>query len=193
MNFLFLIATAFSLAMPKPNHSELAVGAQQMLTEATYDVALEKVGKSKKYVLKEPDFQCTFPGEPTKSSKDVPTDIGSIEMTSFMYEQNSSYVMMVAVSDYPEAFIAESNSTDLLTGGRDGAIESLGIEAMSSETWGEVDGHKSLEFTADNDYYFLHYKMILRGNRLYQVAILRDDQAPDPKDVKKFIGSFKFK
>lgn len=140
---------------------------------------------------KEGNFKVIFPGAPQVSTDDVPTDIGTIKMKSFMYEKSALEAYMVAYSDYPAEMVEVSNADDLLQGGKNGALSSFGIEKAEEEEDIKINGHPGKYFKANNNQYYVVYKMYMVGNRLYQIAILRDGAYPDKKEAKSFLNSFK--
>ncbi len=135
-------------------------------------------------------FKIFFQGAPTISDETVPTEVGNIEMKTFMYEKSITEAFMVAYSDYPSALIELSDPQTLLQGGKDGALGSLGISTLDEEREIELDGNPGLYFKGNNSSYYVVYEVYLVDNRLYQVAILRDGSYPSQEDVDSFIGTF---
>lgn len=136
------------------------------------------------------NFTIIFPGEPTASSQAVPTDVGDIQMSSYMYEKSSKEVYMVAYSDYPKKYVDGSNPEELLEGGKSGAMESLGILSTEIEEKIAIDGNPGLFFQANNGSYYVAYEMYLVDNRLYQIAILREGSYPPQSDIDLFTKTF---
>lgn len=149
------------------------------------------VGGSESYTSKEGRFSVKFEGKPKVSNETVDTELGPIGMGIFMYEKSPSEVYMVTYSDYPPDQIEGATAELLLSGAKEGAIESLGINGVRTEEWSELSGNTSLDFTADNGTYFVRYKLVLVKNRLYQIAILAEGDYSDAKLSKKFFKSFK--
>ncbi len=150
----------------------------------------DKGGTGKGYSSSDGKFKIDFPGAPKEASETVPTDVGDIEMTTFMYEKSLSEAYMVAYSDYPSAMVEASNTNDLLDGGKNGALSSLGIENLEDERDITLKGNKGKAFKGNNGTYFVVYEIYLVKNRLYQIAILKEGSYPTVTDVKSFIGSF---
>jgi hypothetical protein len=98
---------------------------------------------------------------------------------------------MVAYSDYPSAYVDESEGAqDLLQGAKNGALGNLGIFSTDQEEETELDGHPGLFFTGNNGQYFVTYEVYLVSNRLYQIAIIRDGSYAAKEDVETFMESF---
>lgn len=136
-------------------------------------------------------FKIKFGGEPAKSSDNVDTEVGNIVMSSFMYEASPTEVYMVAISDYPAQYVDQSSSADLLEGGKNGALESLGINGTTSLEEISIKGHPGLRFDANNGTYWVSYSMYIVENRLYQIAALTEGDKLSAKAKDEFHGSFK--
>ncbi len=143
------------------------------------------------YKVETDEYSLVFPGEPTKESSVVPTDVGDITMFTLMYEKSVDEVYMLAYSDYPVEDVSEADSESLLDGGKDGALKSLGISGTETNEEIEISGHPGIRFTGNNGQFYVNYIMVLAENRLYQVAILRDGSYASSKKTKKFFKSFK--
>ncbi|NRA12428.1 MAG: hypothetical protein HRT57_10795 [Crocinitomicaceae bacterium] len=145
------------------------------------------------FVSEDGNFSINFlEGTPAISSSKVPSDLGIIEMNTFMYEKSVTEVLMVAYSDYPSTKVNEDDDADrLLEGGKNGALTNLNILSPDSEKAIELDGHPGIFFTGNNGQYFVTYEMYLVNNRLYQIAILRDGSYASKEDRDTFLGSFK--
>ncbi len=135
-------------------------------------------------------FEINFFGKPSESNETVATEVGDIEMMTFMYEKSATEVYMVAYSDYPSAMVELSSAQDLLEGGKNGAVSSLGIYDFEYEEEAEKNGNPGLRFKGNNSNYYVEYEMYLVGNRLYQVAILRDGSYATPERADAFFSSF---
>ena len=142
-----------------------------------------------KYYSKDGNFKVNFTGEPKVSNEPIETEIGNIEMYMFMYEKSATEIEMIAYSDYPSAMIEASNPDDLLVGAKNGAINNLGAKITSEEKI-DFDGNPGYIFNGDNGSYYLYYKIFLKGNRLYQIAIMRDGSTPTDEAIKNFVDSF---
>ncbi|MBU0489869.1 MAG: hypothetical protein KKA07_15855 [Bacteroidetes bacterium] len=149
----------------------------------------KKVDDVAKFESKDGNFKITFPAKPTESSENIPTEVGNISTSTFMYEKSSTEAYMVAYSDYPSALIELSNTDDLLTGARDGVVNNISgtVDKEDKITLGDSKG---LYFRASSTTFYLVYKLYLVKNRLYQIGIMRDGSYPAADDEKAFIDSF---
>lgn len=135
-------------------------------------------------------FKIKFLGKPQESSDIVPTEVGNIEMVSYLYEKSVTEAYMVAYSDYPSQLIENSSVEDMLIGARDGSSGNLGITSFDLDEKIEMDGNPGLYFKGNANRIYAEYKLYLVGNRLYQIAILRDGSYSKPERSDEFFNSF---
>jgi hypothetical protein len=94
-------------------------------------------------------FRASFPSEPTKQTRDVPTAAGSFELRTYLVETSGgAYAFFVGVCDYGDA-IANRDPQDVLKGAEDGALSSSGSHLVRDKkiTLGIYPG---LEFEAES-------------------------------------------
>jgi hypothetical protein len=185
MNLTTLLIWAATSFPPAQEVIQPAEYISSAFTSATIGAGTETV------VAEDGYFKLKFPGEPTRSSDIVETEAGDITMVTYMYEESSTRVYMLAYSDYPADLVEASNPADLVDGGRNGALESLGIETTETLETVTLKGHPGQEFTGNNGQYFVRYRIYLVNNRLYQLACLSDGAYSDEKTFAKFVKSFK--
>jgi len=142
------------------------------------------------FTSKDGKFKINFSGTPTESSDIVPTEVGNIEMTSFMYEKSATEAYMVAYNDYPSEMVKNSSVDDLLDGAKNGSSSSLGITQFDIDKKMEIEGNPGRHFKGTNGAYYAEYKLFLKGNRLYQIALIRDGSYATPERAEAFFGSF---
>ncbi len=152
--------------------------------------ATEETSANDLYHSEDGKFKIKFIGEPTESHESIPTEVGNIEMTSYMYEQSVTEAYMVAYSDYPSELVEQSSVEDILIGARDGSSGNLGITSFDVDEEIEIDGNPGLFFKGKAGSIHAAYKLYMVGNRLYQVAILRDGGYPKEDRSDEFFNSF---
>ena len=135
-------------------------------------------------------FSIKFKVSPQESTKDVDTEIGAVKMYMFMHEESVTKAYMVAYCDYPSELIKQSDAKKLLDGSKEGVVGQFKAE-ITEEKWSKFQGNESCDFTASGPQYHTAYKLVLAGNRLYQVGILQDGGPVSDDDMDMFIGSFK--
>lgn len=169
------------------NHDLLS--AVEELEEATEEIA-EEASADDLYHSVDGKFKIKFIGEPTESHDIIPTEVGNIEMTSYLYEQSITEAYMVAYSDYPSELVAQSSVEDILVGARDGSSGNLGITSFDLDENIEIDGNPGMYFKGKAGSIHAEYKLYMVENRLYQVAILRDGGYSKPERSDEFFNSF---
>lgn len=171
------------------NH-DLLSAVDELAEEAPEEAVEEEPTKEDLYYSEDGRFKVKFAGEPKVNSDIVPTDVGNIEMMSFLYEKSLTEAYMVAYSDYPSALVEQSSANDMLIGARDGSSGKMGITSFDLDEEIEIDGNPGRYFKGKAKSIHAEYKIYLVGNRLYQVAILRDGAYSMPKRSDEFFNSF---
>ena len=149
-----------------------------------------KADEPAEYSSTDGKFTIKFKESPQESEKDVPTEIGDLKMHMFMYEESNTKAYMVAYSDYPAALIEKSDAKTLLQGSKEGVTGQFQA-SITDEKSSKFQGSECIDFAASGPQYHTAYKLVLAGNRLYQVGILQTGGPVDADDIDKFIGSFK--
>lgn len=149
---------------------------------------------AKPYELKSKDgkFTVTFPGKPMESVQKVPlkgTD-KQIVVTNNVVEVGKGAAYIVAYNDYPAGILA-ADGKKVLEGVRDG---NMGKDAELVEDKVGTFGDAKLpmrEFTFTKNKLHFRNKLILDGNRLYQVMIVADNEKElTSETAKKYYESF---
>ncbi|MBN2756820.1 MAG: hypothetical protein JXR51_06540 [Bacteroidales bacterium] len=160
---------------------------------STYNLNSDKQNSTiilqKKYYSPEGDFKIMFPGEPTVKKSDVPTEVGTIKMYQYMYEQTPTKIYMVAFSDYPSKYMEASKSYEMLQNAKGGFINSLKI-TVKEENAVKIRNHPGIMFKASDDGIYVVMRDYLVNNRLFQIGIMQQDYQISEKDIEDFIYSF---
>lgn len=159
------------------------------LKEGKSESGVSIVKDEGKFTSKKGKFKIQFPGEPVESKETVDTDAGKIDMVTYMYEQGTSKVFMVAYSDYPADMISSNDSKDLLKGAKEGFTGNLQL-TIDFEEFFMIDGFQGLYFKASNSSYYTAVKQILVNNRLFQVGILSAEGEVSVNDIQDFLETF---
>lgn len=136
------------------------------------------------------NFKIKFPGEPQKNTQAVETEIGNVNMITFMYEKDAGEAYMLAYSDYPEDIVAANDHNKLLQNAKGGFIGSLGI-TIEEEKEIKLGDHSGIYFKGKSADYFVVMKDYLVKNRLYQIGVLATGSYPSDEAVENFVNSFK--
>ena len=151
------------------------------LEESSEDIFYSEDGK----------FKINFFGTPTHSSDVVETEVGNIEMTTYLYEKSVTEAYMVAYNDYPTEMIENASMEDMLDGAKEGSASSMGITKFDLDQDEMVEGNPGRHFRGNNGSYYVEYKLFVTGIRLYQIAIIRDGSYATTERTEEFFGSFK--
>ena len=168
--------------------AELEKTADQLEADLQEDVVAEL--PSDVFQSEDGKFQINFGGTPNITTESVPTDVGNIEMTTFMYEKSATEIYAVFYGDYPSSILDVSEPEELLKNGKQGVVNSIGIVQFDVEEELNKDGNAGLHFRGTNGSFYVEYEMYMVGNRLYQVGILRDGSYPTQENIENFFGSF---
>jgi hypothetical protein len=149
--------------------------------------------ESEVFVAEDGSFSVFFPDTPEKEEESVDTEVGVITLVTYIFEESMDKAYMVAYSDYPDLLIMMANTKDLLQGGKQGALASLGIDNLLEENDIEKGGVEGLYFRGnDGSDYHVEYEIYLKGNRLYQIAIIETGGRANSDKDQLFFESFKF-
>lgn len=139
-------------------------------------------------------FSVMTPYTLKESSQSVDTAVGKIDIHFFIAEQGGeSY--LVGYSDYPEAMAQASDPEKMLDSGRDGAVKNVN-GTLVSEARITLDGHPGRELTiaakaGNGQDLVLRGRIVLVGNRLYQVVTVALKGNENSSRIEDFLKSFK--
>lgn len=159
--------------------------------EEKLDVIEEEVLSSEIYESEDGRFKINFLGAtPDVSTQSIPTELGEIEITMFLYEKSITEAYVLGYNDYPSAIVEAGSTDDMLAGGKDGVVNSMGITQFDLEEEVSLDGHSGLHFKGVAGSLHIEYQMYLVDNRLYQIGIVRDGSYATQDRVDTFLGTF---
>lgn len=146
------------------------------------------------YFNDDPNFKINYFGIiPSKTETPVETAVGTINMTSYMYEKTNEEVYMVAISAFPKEYMNTANSDELLESSKGGFCKNLNLTVTKSKTI-SINSYSGIYFEAEQKgNYYSAVSDYLVDNVLYQIAILRTDRMPTQKEINDFIFSFSLK
>lgn len=136
-------------------------------------------------------FTMMMPGEAKEQTQDVPTPVGKITMTMYILEVGGT-AYFATFNDYPAELIQKSEAETLLNGARDGAVGNVKGK-LTSEKKITIDTHpgRDISFEALGGQFVARSRIYLVKERLYQVMVLAPKDNGLPKDIDKFLDSFK--
>jgi|TARA_B110000438_G_C15747004_1_gene621195 hypothetical protein len=129
-------------------------------------------------------------GTPDVSTQAIPTELGEIEITMFLYEKSITEAYIIGYNDYPSAIVEAGSTEDMLAGGKEGVVNSMGVTQFDLEEEVSLDGNSGLHFKGVAGSLHIEYQMYLVENRLYQIGIVRDGSYATQDRVDTFLGTF---
>ncbi len=146
------------------------------------------------YFNDDPNFKINYFGiTPSKTETPVETAVGTINMTSYMYEKSKEEVYMVAISAFPKEYMNTANSDELLESTKGGFCNNLNLTVTKSKII-SINSYNGIYFEAEQKgNYYSAVSDYLVDNVLYQIAILRTDRIPTQKEINDYIFSFSLK
>jgi hypothetical protein len=162
------------------------------LETVTEEVVTEEATFSPEiYESEDGRFKVNFLGAtPEVSSQSVPTELGEIEITMFLYEKSLTEAYIIGYNDYPSAIVEAGSTAEMLAGGKEGVVNSMGVTHFDLEEEVSLDGNSGLHFKGVAESLHIEYQMYLVGNRLYQIGVVRDGSYVTQDRVNTFFGTF---
>ncbi len=134
-------------------------------------------------------FSILFPGKPERKLQKENTQIGKLEFV--IYQAGSKEIgFIVGYVDYPQKMFENVDIEKMLDGARDGAVRNVNGE-LESEKALDFHGHPAREFEIKvPEEATVKSRIILIGNRLYQVMAVSESKSVLKKNCPKFFASF---
>lgn len=145
------------------------------------------------FAPKDGKFAVNFPGRPKETKSSPASPIGELKVYTATYATNEGQIYLTSYTDFPpEATKPEMRDTlydGILTGltGKDGKLVTKKEIDVGSE---KLPGR---EFVVDKGKQQVKVWVVLRGNRLYQVAVHGPGEFVTGKDAAAFLDSFQLK
>ena len=135
-------------------------------------------------------FMVDFPGRPEHSSDLVDTDVGKVRSHSFIHSPSATEAFMVFYADYPSDYVRSIKPDEMLGKALAGAMKPLGVEGVEDSEQFTLNGMPALDFRTQGEALHMVGRIILDGNRLFQITIIRDGNYPSQETIDKFFDSF---
>lgn len=150
---------------------------------------------SEKYAPEGGRFTINFPGKPKESTQTAKSEIGDVKVFTATYATSDGNVLMVSYSDLPAAATKPENLKTLFEGVRAGAKGQyeliLDDEAVDFDSGnGKLPAHY-LMLKNEKTKQQLRLRVIVSGDRLYQVAAIGPQKFVEGKEATAFLDSFK--
>jgi hypothetical protein len=140
-----------------------------------------------RFESKEGNYSVQFPGKPAKSTRKA----GGVDLHIAIVEKGTGGFAVIH-TDLPAEAVRAAKPKDLLDGGqRKGLVESFKAKVTSARDFEfGPEKHPARELVAEKDQFHLRVRMILAGNRLYQVLVVGPRELTASKDADSFFKSF---
>ncbi|MBN9122019.1 MAG: hypothetical protein J0I06_23235 [Planctomycetes bacterium] len=143
------------------------------------------------YASDEGAYRVKFPGAPKLVAQNAKSAVGDLTVNIATYADSGGNVFMVSYTDFPEAATRPANHATLFAGVRDG------VKGKDGKVPGEEKtiefGQSKLpgrEFTIEKGKQRIRYRVVLSGNRMYQVAAIGTETFATGKEGTAFFDSF---
>lgn len=135
-------------------------------------------------------FSVLMPKNPSVEVQTVDTPLGPIDIRLFSAEL-SDIAFVVGYSDYPSAFVAQSNPVVVLNGARDGAVANVQGKLLSENVI-FLDGYPGRELRIEGPDAELTAvsRIFLVNNRLYQAMVVVPVDQSSTNEISTFLESF---
>lgn len=131
-------------------------------------------------------FNASLPCMPHERKQAEPSGI-----TAWYYNCNSgSTRYLIIVTDYPSGQADKSKIADILQKIKTSFTNSLRINKITDESPVTKNGYEGVYYKGEStDIFFVKHDYLVE-NRLYQIAIVRQDRYPTTEEIDSFITSF---
>ncbi len=137
-------------------------------------------------------FKATFPSKVEAKIDKSTQDGNAITLRNYLGQESSNIIYMVSVSEFPENHFGDmkNDKTKILDNAAEGFFGSLKIKQENRKEIksGKIKG---LEFSTNDNGYYLTYRVYVTPEKLFQVAVLGVEELPNKKKKDKFFKSFK--
>jgi hypothetical protein len=144
------------------------------------------------FTSKNGHFAVLMPGTPKSDVDSVETLIGTVDLHSFMVETDE-FAYFVAYGDFPPTFVQGADTDAMLDGAREGALADV-RGTLVSERRISVQGFPGrelwIEASAGNQKGLAQARMILVGNRFYQVLVVGPKERFAESQAERFLNTF---
>lgn len=142
----------------------------------------------------EGNFGIKFPGTPTTAEIPITSGTFPTTMHLFIYEttEGAAKNYLAAYTDALETPLSKKETTEFFKGEERGELDYFKIKKAAKETKNTYKGYPGFFYKAKGKDLYIVTQTYLVGTRLYQIQIQQGKKYPTDKEIKAFIGSFRF-
>lgn len=130
---------------------------------------------------------------PAEKTQTVSSDLGELKVYTAAYATSSGDVYLVSSTKFPAEIKPETHDA-IYEGVRDGLKKDGEVKSEKKDATLKSDNLPMREFVIekgkDKSKQTLRFRVLIRGDRLYQVAVVGDDKFVTGKDADAFLDSF---
>ncbi len=137
-------------------------------------------------------FAIRFPGRPKENTQSTKTDLGTLKVYTATYALPDGNVYLVSFTEFP----AEAVKPDLRGTLYDGVVNGIkGKDGMlvGTEKEIEIGKEKGREVVIDKGKQQTRFRVVVKDDRLYQIALVGSGEFATGKAATAFLDSFEFK
>ena len=144
----------------------------------------------KQYTSEGGKYRIKFPGEPKTVSQTTASAIGELTVSIASYANSDGNTFMISYTDFPAEATKPENHATLFDGVRDAVTGHDGklVGEFKKLDFGP-DKLPERELVVDKGKQRVRFRAILRGDRLYQVAVIGTADFVSGKDATAFLNS----
>ena len=131
-------------------------------------------------------FEVEFPGKPEHQEQDG--DDGGKIRTYVVRSSSAAYD--VTIWDLPDGTVGPENVSQFLDNFRDSNLDGISAK-LRTESKIEIGGHAARDIVADVMGMVWRGRMVIAGNRLYQIVAIVSKAAAQSAETERYLASFK--
>jgi hypothetical protein len=142
------------------------------------------------FASKDGKFTVRFPGKPKETTTTPKSPLGELKVHTATYATAEANVFMASFTDFPDGTGKPETRDTLYEGVREGLKGKDGVAVNDKEI--EVGREKlpGREFDVTQGKQKMRFRVVLRGDRLYQVAVIGTQAFVESKEATGFLDSF---
>jgi hypothetical protein len=148
------------------------------------------------HAYRSPDgrFSLHFPSKPREDRQLLETPNGTVELVTIACDYSVVKAYWASYSEYPSEYMAARPAREVLDEARETVVRNLGDQTIFTVLADTTrKGRAAQRFRARDGHFHAEYELILSGNRLYQLGVLRDGAYPPKVDVEAFLAGFQLR
>ncbi len=142
------------------------------------------------YAPKGGGFSVRFPGKPREAIQKPKGPLGELRVFSATFATAEGNVYLVSYTDFPAGTTKTQKRSDLLDAARDGLKGKDGKVLSETDIVAGPDKSPGREIELEKGKQRVRCRVVLRGDRLYQVGVIGTPAFATGKEAAAFLGSF---